>query len=46
MEEAFGIAIDAGGSVWVSDELGNKVYQFVGLAAPVKTPLIGPVRVP
>jgi hypothetical protein len=46
MEEAFGIAIDAGGSVWVSDERGNKVYQLVGLSAPVKTPLIGPARVP
>lgn len=44
--EAFGIAIDAAGNVWVSGFGNNTLTEFVGLAAPVKTPLLGPARVP
>ena len=44
--EAFGIAIDAAGDIWVSGFGNNTLTEFVGLAAPVKTPLLGPVRVP
>jgi hypothetical protein len=46
LEEAFGIAIDASGNIWVSGFGNNTLTEFVGLATPVKTPLIGPVRVP
>ena len=44
--EAFGLAIDAAGNVWVTSFGTNTLVEFVGLAAPVKTPLLGPVRVP
>ncbi len=50
--EAFGIAIDGSGNIWVSNAGKNALTgkntltEFVGLAAPVKTPLDGPVRVP
>ena len=44
--EAFGLAIDAAGNVWVTSFGTNTLVEFVGVAAPVKTPLLGPVRVP
>lgn len=36
-----GIAIDASGNVWVADFGAGSLTKFIGLAAPVKTPLIG-----
>ena len=44
--EAYGIAIDAAGNVWVSSFGNNTLMEFVGLATPVKTPHIGPVAIP
>jgi hypothetical protein len=44
--EAFAIAADASGNLWVSNFGSNTLTEFVGMAAPVKTPLLGPVRVP
>jgi len=44
--EGFGIAIDAAGNVWVSGFASDTLTEFIGLAAPVKTPLLGPVRIP
>ena len=44
--EAFAVAIDSGGSLWVSNFGSNTVTQFVGMAAPVKTPVLGPVAKP
>jgi hypothetical protein len=44
--EAYAAAIDGSGNLWVSNLGANTVTEFVGLAAPVKTPLLGPVRVP
>jgi hypothetical protein len=44
--EAYAIAIDAGGNVWVTNFGSNTVTEFVGLAAPVRTPLLGPVTIP
>ena len=46
LTEAFGIAVDAAGNVWVSSYGDNRLVEFVGAAAPVKTPLLGGVRVP
>ena len=46
MVEPFAVAIDAGGNLWVTNFGTNTLTEFVGLAAPVKTPLLGPVRVP
>jgi streptogramin lyase len=42
----FGIALDSSGSVWVADHAMSAVTQFVGLAAPVATPLLGPPKKP
>ena len=44
--EPYSLAIDAAGNIWVSNYGSNTLTEFVGLAAPVKTPLLGPVRVP
>jgi sugar lactone lactonase YvrE len=44
--EGYGVAVDASGNLWVSSYGNNTVTEFVGLAVPVKTPLLGPVRVP
>jgi streptogramin lyase len=41
LSEPYGLAIDASGNVWVSNAYTNTLTQFVGLAGPVKTPLLG-----
>jgi sugar lactone lactonase YvrE len=41
-----GIAIDSSGNVWVSNQASGSVTQFVGAAAPVKTPVLGPPSLP
>ena len=42
----YGLAIDASGNLWVSNSGKNTLTQFVGVAAPVKTPLAGPPQSP
>ena len=37
--EAFALAIDSSGNIWVSNQGSNTLTEFVGIAAPVKTPL-------
>ncbi len=37
--QAFAIAIDASGNLWVTNFADNSITKLVGLAAPVKTPL-------
>ena len=37
---AFALAIDASGNIWVTNSYSNLLTEFVGLAAPVKTPLL------
>ncbi len=44
--EPFGIALDASGNAWVTNFASASVTQFVGLASPVKTPLLGPAAQP
>lgn len=44
--EPYALAIDASGSVWVSNFGSNTLTQFIGAAVPVKTPLAGPPRTP
>jgi streptogramin lyase len=39
LNAAAGVAIDASGSIWVTNSGDNSVVKFVGLAAPVITPL-------
>jgi streptogramin lyase len=41
LQEAFALAIDASGNIWVSNLFSNTITKFVGLAGPVKTPLSG-----
>jgi streptogramin lyase len=44
--EPFAVAIDASGNVWVTNTGNNSLSEFVGVAAPVKTPVIGPPKLP
>jgi streptogramin lyase len=44
--EAFAIAIDASGNIWVTSFGSNILTEYVGLASPVHTPLMGPPRLP
>jgi streptogramin lyase len=44
--EAYAIAADASGSLWVSNFGSNTVTKFLGLATPVKTPLSGVAQIP
>ncbi len=46
MLQPYGLAIDASGNIWVSNFGNNTLTQFVGVAAPVKTPLAGPPQLP
>lgn len=38
---AFVLAIDSSGDIWVTNSGSNILTEYIGLAAPVKTPLIG-----
>ena len=42
----FAVAIDAGGNLWVSNQGSSTITEFLGVAAPVKTPLLGPPQLP
>jgi streptogramin lyase len=44
--EPYAVAVDAAGNVWVSNYGSDTLTEFIGVATPVKTPLLGPVRVP
>jgi len=44
--EPYAVAIDAAGSVWVSNFGLSTLTEFVGAAVPVKTPLTGPAGLP
>ena len=44
--EAYALAVDASGDVWVSNQGSNTVTKFIGLASPVKTPLSGLPQAP
>jgi streptogramin lyase len=48
LTQAFGIAVDPSGNLWVTN-FGNQINvltEFIGLAYPVKTPLIGLPKAP
>ena len=46
LKDPYGLAIDASGNLWISNASSNALTQFVGLASPVKTPLLGPPAQP
>jgi len=39
--EAFALAVDSSGNIWVSNFGSNILTEYVGLASPVRTPLLG-----
>jgi hypothetical protein len=39
--DAFALAIDSSGDMWVTNSGSNILTEYIGLASPVKTPLIG-----
>jgi hypothetical protein len=44
--QPFAVAIDPSGNLWVSNFGNDTVTEFIGIAAPVRTPLIGVPRAP
>ena len=42
LSEPYGLAIDASGNVWLSNSGTSTLTEMVGLASPVRTPLLGP----
>ena len=46
LNQPYAVAVDASGNVWVSNFAAGTVTELVGVAAPVKTPLLGPVQQP
>src|SRR6185437_3890329 len=38
---AFAMAIDSSGDIWVTSSGSNILTEYIGLASPIKTPLIG-----
>ena len=46
LNQPSGLAVDASGDVWVSNFAAGTMTELVGVAAPVKTPLLGPVNAP
>jgi hypothetical protein len=44
--EPFAVAVDASGNLWISNFATSTLTEFIGLAAPVRTPLIGPPAAP
>ena len=44
--EAYALAIDASGNIWISNQGNSTVTKFIGLAVPVKTPLSGLPQLP
>jgi streptogramin lyase len=44
--EAYALALDASGNIWVSNQGNNTITKFIGLGIPVKTPLSGPPQLP
>ena len=44
--EAYALALDASGNVWVTNQGSNTMTKFIGLAVPVKTPLSALPKLP
>jgi streptogramin lyase len=42
LSEPYGLAIDASGGLWLSNAGSDTLTEFVGLASPIRTPLLGP----
>src|SRR6185312_1569762 len=46
LTHAFAMAIDSSGDIWVTNSGSNILTEYIGLAGPVKTPLIGQPTAP
>lgn len=46
LSEPSGAAIDASGNLWISNFGADTLTEIIGLATPVKTPLVGPSQTP
>ncbi|MDE3104486.1 MAG: NHL repeat-containing protein [Acidobacteriota bacterium] len=46
LHQGYAVAIDASGSLWIPEFTNKSITQFVGLAAPVKSPRVGPAQAP
>ena len=44
--EAYALAIDASGDIWVTNQGNSTLTKFIGMATPVKTPLSGLPKAP
>jgi hypothetical protein len=44
--EAYALALDACGNIWVTNQGSNTVTKYIGLSVPVKTPLSGLPQLP
>lgn len=42
----YDLAVDASGNLWITNFNGDSVTEYIGIAVPVKTPLIGPPAAP
>lgn len=46
MQAPYGVAIDSSGSLWVTSYDDSRLIRFIGLATPVKTPLVSAPSLP
>ncbi|MGO9060678.1 MAG: NHL repeat-containing protein [Candidatus Binataceae bacterium] len=46
LDQPHDMAIDLSGNLWITNQAGNSLTQFLGIAVPVRTPLIGPPQKP
>ena len=44
--DPYAVAIDASGNLWLTNSGKNTLTEFIGVAAPIKTPLAGPPQAP
>ena len=46
LQSPYAVAVDGSGNLWVSSYDNASVVRFIGLATPVKTPLVGAPQLP
>ena len=46
LQSPYAVAVDGSGNLWVSSYDSASLVRFIGLAAPVKTPLVGAPQLP
>jgi DNA-binding beta-propeller fold protein YncE len=46
LQQPFALAIDPSGNLWVTNFGNDSLTEFIGIAAPVATPVIGAPHAP